>query len=50
MAMHGSRVYLGTQCAIWHFANNTDVTRVVVPDKPKYDVEDTLRSVLDVRE
>lgn len=48
MAMSNRRIYFGTQAAIWHFVNNTDVTRVVVPTKPKYDVSDVIKSVLGV--
>ncbi len=49
MAMNKRKVYLGTQNAIWHFANNTDVTRVGGDIKhPKYDVTEVLKEALDV--
>ena len=48
MAMNNRKVYLGTQSAIWHFANNTDVSRVVVPTTPRYDIADVLRGILEV--
>ncbi len=40
---HGVRIekrklYLGTQNALWHFANSTNVSRVTVPSKPRYEV------------
>lgn len=41
------KVYLGTQNAIYHFVNNTNVTRVMVPRTPKYDVERAVKSSID---
>lgn len=48
MPMNSRKVYLGTQSAIYHFANNTDATRAVVPNSPRYDVSEVLRELLDI--
>lgn len=37
------KIYLGTQNAIYHFANNTDAVRVLVPRTPRYDVEQAVK-------
>ena len=47
--MNNRKVYLGTQNAIWHFANNTDTSRIAGDLKhPRYDVVDTIKSVVDI--
>ena len=49
MVMSKRKVYLGTQNAIWHFVNNTNVSRVVGDiRRPRYDVSDALKSVVDM--
>ena len=49
MAMHNRKLYLGTQNAIWHFANNTSASRVTGEvRRPRYDVADIVKSVVDV--
>ena len=48
MAMNARKIYLGTQAAIYHFANNTEVTRVVVPNAPRYDVTGILSELLGI--
>lgn len=37
-----NKLYYGTQNAIWHFANNTDVTRISVPKVLRYDVSSSV--------
>ena len=40
------KLYLGTQNAIYHFVNNTNVTRIVVPDTARYDVTEKVNSFM----
>ena len=47
LSMSRNKIYLGTQAAIWHFANNTDVRRIVIPSTPKYDMKDLVKSIVD---
>lgn len=42
------KLYLGTQNAIYHFVNNTDVSRVVVPAEFRYNVEDNIKRALNI--
>lgn len=44
------KLYLGTQNAIWHFANNTETTRVVAPNSPRYDVEAAIKVALSIQQ
>lgn len=47
--MNSRKVYLGTQNAIWHFANNTNASRVSGDLRhPRYDVVDVIKSVVDI--
>ena len=47
MTMNNRKVYLGTQNAIWHFVNNTTVSRVGDVRSPRYDVTDVIKAVVD---
>lgn len=42
------KLYLGTQNAIWHFVNNTETTRIVAPNSPRYDVEQAIKAALNI--
>ena len=46
--MSNSKIYLGTQNAIWHFVNNTKTSRIVADVRPRYDVSDTIKTVVDI--
>ena len=47
--MTNRKIYLGTQNAIWHFANNTTVSRVAGDIRhPRYDVAEVIKSAVDV--
>lgn len=46
--MNREKLYLGTQNAIYHFANNTQVQRVVAPADYRYDVEEKIKHALNV--
>ena len=46
VTMDRKRFYLGTQNAIYHFVNNTDVKRIVAPSNAVYDVSDRVKSAL----
>ena len=49
MTMGRRKIYLGTQNAIWHFVNNTDASRIVGNiTRPRYDVSDVIKAVVDV--
>lgn len=40
------KLYLGTQNAIYHFVNNTDVSRIVAPADYRYNVEEKIKHAL----
>ena len=40
------KLYLGTQNAIWHFVNNTDTKKILVPTTPRYDVSKRIADAL----
>lgn len=49
MAMGKRKLYLGTQNAIWHFVNNTGVSRIVGDIKrPRYDISEFVKTIVDV--
>lgn len=50
LSVSPKKIYLGTQNAIWHFANNTNVTRVVNISAPKYDVKNAIIAALGIQE
>lgn len=41
------KLYYGTQNAIWHFVNNTDAQRVLVPKTPRYDTLSCIKEVFE---
>ena len=47
LSMARNKIYLGTQAAIWHFVNNTDVRRIIIPGSPKYDMKELVKSIVD---
>lgn len=40
------KLYLGTQNAIYHFVNNTGVSRIVAPAEPRYDIREKTEHAL----
>lgn len=40
------KLYLGTQNAIYHFVNNTGVSRIVAPAEPRYDIGEKVEHAL----
>lgn len=40
------KLFLGTQNAIYHFVNNTDVSKIVAPSEPRYDVKERIEHAL----
>ena len=40
------KLYLGTQNAIWHFANKSDVTRIIAPNVPRFDMKEKIEAAL----
>jgi len=43
-----TKMFLATQNAIWHFANNTSVSTIKVPAAPRYDVRDQIIRALGI--
>lgn len=47
--MNNRKIYLGTQNAIWHFANNTKASRIAGDIRnPRYDVTAVIKSAIDL--
>lgn len=46
VSINRRKLYLGTQNAIYHFVNNTNVQRIVTPAECRYDVEDKIKRAL----
>lgn len=47
--MNNRKIYLGTQNAIWHFANNTKTSRIAGDIRnPRYDVTAVIKSAIDL--
>lgn len=42
------KMYLGTQNAIWHFVNNTDAKKILVPNTPRYDISKRIAAALEI--